>query len=476
MVKIKLWRIFCSLFVVIFCTLLACRTQPNIPLDKINVEAEYYDNGLIGGVLDIKYQKRYPTQESALFSVYPNINSPNLEKPLKIVSINCDGKIADYRFLDEQKTTLSVSLDNKKTACSVKIKFLLQLDNKNERLAFTDKTVSLGNWLILPCAYIDKKFVLPVNACVGDPFVTECADFNVRLTVPSTFTVAASATPSSLDVAGDKTTYIYAQKKVRDFCFVLSEDYSVDRIVISNSDKTLGVNDSATETQKAAYRSINYYFYGDIDSQSVLKLAKKALLYFSKIYGEYPYESLSICHTPLNAGGMEYPALCMVSDGLSASDYAHALVHEIAHQWWYAVVGTNQIESPFIDEGLAELSTALFFEAHPDYGVSYDLLRERAKSAVTKYGEVYFALNKKPDLALNKVLTDFKGINDYVAICYKQSFLAFDSAKNAIGEKKLVKYLSSIYYQYAYQIITAEKLFNSLGGARPIMEGYFNGV
>ena len=173
---------------------------------------------------------------------------------------------------------------------------------------------------------------------------------------------------------------------------------------------------------------------------------------------------------------MEYPALCMVSDGLSASDYAHALVHEIAHQWWYAVVGTNQIESPFIDEGLAEFSTALFFEAHPDYGVSYDLLRDKAKSAVTKYGEVYFALNKKPDLALNKVLTDFKGINDYVAICYKQSFLAFDSAKNAIGEKKLVKYLSSIYYQYAYQIITAEKLFNSLGGARPIMEGYFNGV
>ena len=108
MVKIKLWRIFCSLFVVIFCTLLACRTQPNIGLDKINVEAEYYDNGLIGGVLDIKYQKRYPAQESALFSVYPNINSPNLEKPLKIVSINCDGKIADYKFLDEQKTTLSV--------------------------------------------------------------------------------------------------------------------------------------------------------------------------------------------------------------------------------------------------------------------------------------------------------------------------------------------------------------------------------
>ena len=73
--------------------------------------------------------------------------------------------------------------------------------------------------------------------------------------------------------------------------------------------------------------------------------------------------------TDFSEGGMEYGALVYISlDVTDQLQYQGVIVHEIAHQWWYGLVGNNQILTAWIDEGLAEYCTAVFFETHPQYG------------------------------------------------------------------------------------------------------------
>ena len=45
------------------------------------------------------------------------------------------------------------------------------------------------------------------------------------------------------------------------------------------------------------------------------------------------------------------------------------IAHEVAHQWWHAMVGNDSISAPVVDEPLAQFSACVHFEqAHPDDG------------------------------------------------------------------------------------------------------------
>jgi hypothetical protein len=91
--------------------------------------------------------------------------------------------------------------------------------------------------------------------------------------------------------------------------------------------------------------------------------AKQALSFYGLWYGAYPYETLTIVDPPddgLASGGMEYPTFVT---GLSPSFLLHwplervrllehAVVHEVGHQYWYGMVGSNESEEPWLDEGL----------------------------------------------------------------------------------------------------------------------------
>lgn len=98
-----------------------------------------------------------------------------------------------------------------------------------------------------------------------------------------------------------------------------------------------------------------------------LRIAVAALEYFSDRYGRYPYASFTIADAAAIASGVgiEYPQLALLSDDLHelaelTSRYETRLVHEIAHQWWYALVGNNEVDEAWLDEAVATYSTRRF--------------------------------------------------------------------------------------------------------------------
>ena len=129
-----------------------------------------------------------------------------------------------------------------------------------------------------------------------------------------------------------------------------------------------------------------YYRDGmSLTAQRALETASNSLLLYNRMLGRYPYETLSVVLSGLTSGvaGTEYPTLVMAkpdmpleevtpTDLASTREYNgyvwefdRSVTHEVAHQWFYGVVGNDQIRYPWLDEGFCRFAEQLYMEEYP---------------------------------------------------------------------------------------------------------------
>jgi hypothetical protein len=107
---------------------------------------------------------------------------------------------------------------------------------------------------------------------------------------------------------------------------------------------------------------------GSADIGAVLRLAKSSVEDMSRRFGPFPYERLSLVLLPGITGGIEYPGLIF----LGGQSNQIIVPHEVAHEWFYGLVGDNQARDPWLDEAFATYAEALF-NGHTNYiGVHED--------------------------------------------------------------------------------------------------------
>lgn len=94
------------------------------------------------------------------------------------------------------------------------------------------------------------------------------------------------------------------------------------------------------------------------------KALETAIEYFGRWYGPYPYRTITVVDPPYGAGeagGMEYPTLITAGTSWLVSRHSltpeDVIVHEFGHQYWYGMVGSNEFEEPWLDEGFTQYST-----------------------------------------------------------------------------------------------------------------------
>ncbi len=109
----------------------------------------------------------------------------------------------------------------------------------------------------------------------------------------------------------------------------------------------------------------------------LLRRAVQALTVFDEAFGPYPYDRLTLLEVPLWGGGMELSQMVLVHvpEGAPEDFLPFVTAHEVAHQWWYGLVGNDPLADPWLDEGLATYSSLLHARAQdPDL-----LARERRR-------------------------------------------------------------------------------------------------
>ena len=228
---------------------------------------------------------------------------------------------------------------------SIGLQYAIRLSREPNRLAAAGRTIALGNWF--PILAVHRgEWDRRQYTDVGDAFFTEVADYDV--TISTSRPVEVAATGQLVDGSG--TRWRFRAANVRDFAVTMSADYRVHEA-------------RAGEVAVRAYTA---------DAARSRRLADRAvdfLRWLSDRFAPYPYPTLSIADVELSPSyaGMEYPALVMLSPYLSAGEpfvggqLDALLLHEIVHQWFYSLVGNDQIADPWLDEAVTTYVTYLYY-------------------------------------------------------------------------------------------------------------------
>ncbi len=324
--------------------------------------------------------------------------------------------------------------------------FDVRLARVNHRLGVGEHAVNLSGFYPVLCSVKDGGFFECVYSENGDPFVSDCADYSVELTVPEKYDVAGAELSSK---SNDKCVFLFEAEHVRDVAFVLSDNFT----------RTDGT---------ACGVPVSYYSLSDGDPAATLGTACEALEFCSENFGDYAYPRYTVAETDFPYGGMEFPMLSMISSASADAQRPSIVVHETAHQWWYASVGSNQFEEAWQDEGLAEWTTAFFMETHPQYGGSYREIVNASEKSYRAFFSVKSQVNGETDTRMSRPLTSYSGLYEYRNIAYDKGVILFDRIRDVAGEQKLIKGLKNYAAEYRGKIASPADLICCLtdAGAR----------
>lgn len=369
---------------------------------------------------------------------------------------------AEWEVCGDDENILSVKLNKPvypDESCTVTVSYTLNLAKINHRTGVTESTVNLGNFYPTLCAYSEEGFVeAPYYSC-GDPFVSECADYDVKLTLPKEYVAATSGKEVEKKNEGNKISYSYTLSNARDFACVLSDKFKVSERTVDGT-------------------AVKLYYTGETAPEPLLNAACDSLTYFNEQFGAYAYPTLSVVTTPLSVSGMEYPALTMIDSALEETDGIYTVVHENAHQWWYAMVGSDQLNCAFMDEGLAEYSCLCFFEKHPDYGFTRTGMLGTAIKSYRAYYSVYNQIFGKANTAMNRGLNEYASDYEYINVSYNKGLLMFESVRQAMGDKKFFAALQSYFAANCFKVASSGEMishFAKLYDVEGIFNSYING-
>ena len=262
-------------------------------------------------------------------------------------------------------------------------------------------------------------------------FYADFGDYDVTVDTPEHVIVGATGALESEARATGRVARRFVQRDVHDFAFAAWHDFRELR--------------RTTEDGVA----IRVLYPPSYDRAAALELdaARFGLRHFGEAYGRYPYRTLTIIHPPPGAeeaGGMEYPTL-ITTGGFWFGPWSGArlieavTLHELAHQWFYGLVASDEHTWPFLDEGLTTHAEIDALEAlYPrgsgfgGFGLSVDL------AAVHRLG----AMEARDHARVAQPAPAFLSGADYGGLVYMRSAALFRTLGNVYGDAPMRRALA----------------------------------
>ena len=417
--------------------------DPESKTYQVTQEVVYFNNSedKLSQIYFHLYPNAYKSLETAPILFHQNVLSKGYAPGyIDIEKLTVNGKEVDFSIEGKGSTILKIDLPEEldpHEKVEIYFEYMGKLPKNIDRFGYGENVFNFGNWYPIACVYDDTGWNLDPYYSLGDPFYSHVSNYQVKITVPKDMIVAASGNIKKQIVNRGKKTYYIEGKLIRDFAWVASFDFVVEELKVG-------------DTILKLYALEDNSYLADFS----LEVGRKSLEIFNNLFGKYPYGVYSIVMTEFPTG-MEYPSIVFINKDYYNENSKYYLeqviVHETAHQWWYAVVGNDQIDEAWLDESLAAYSEIIYM--YHVYG------KDRAENYYQYNYEMPYIYAKdylKMDVGIKKPLSEFEGWDDYGLLVYTKGAVFLNTIKEDFDMETLCHILNNYYESYRFLISTTE--------------------
>ncbi len=264
----------------------------------------------------------------------------------------------------------------------ITIPFVEDIPSSFSRLGHVGQSYQMTQWYPKPAVF-DKEGWKPMPYLDQGEFYSEFGRFEVYITLPENYVVGATGT---LNTASEKAflrekvaetdayykdytipvtkvkpelraiqtaldtfpasstkmkTLHYSAKNVHDFAWFADKRFKVRQSAVElESGKKVDTYVMFTHTEEHLWKDAVSY-------------VDRSVKFYSDHVGEYPYPHATAVQSALSAGGgMEYPMITVIGLSGNAKQLDDVITHEVGHNWFYGILGTNERMHPWMDEGM----------------------------------------------------------------------------------------------------------------------------
>jgi hypothetical protein len=245
------------------------------------------------------------------------------------------------------------------------------------RMGHLGQAYYISQWYPKPAVY-DRYGWHPIPYLDQGEFYSEFGSFDVSITLPKNYVVGAtgdlqteeeknfleqkvqetkniSSYPKSMDAPrsdAETKTIRFTQHNVHDFAWFADKRYHVLKGEVELPASKRKVNTWILFTNNEAHLW-----------KDALEYLNNATYYYSLWAGDYPYNNITAVDGTISAGGgMEYPNITIIGECGTARLLELTIAHEAGHNWFYGILGSNERENPWMDEGINQFCELRYSE------------------------------------------------------------------------------------------------------------------
>lgn len=355
---------------------------------------------------------------------------------IDIEKVTTGGQALDFSNKDQ---AMSVKLEQPLQpgeSVTVQVHFNLKIPYGSQRLSYYKDIINGTHWFPVMSVYDEAKHEWdskPYSKTFESDYYTS-ADYEVQFNVPDEFQIVMPGTITTREDAetGRKVVSTVA-KNTREFAFFASPNFKVDSVTRNG----LTVEYYYFDNQPGKKKIIDGY----VDQ------AFRAIDFFSDKYGKYPYPEFRIVESYVEGVAIEYSRLIQMGQiGInSAPEQDTVFVHEIAHQWFHALIGNNSETESFLDEGFADFSKVYFSEKQGD--------------TMNGFKSIQF-----DDSTVDKAIASTNDeVGDWASpVYYDKGRQAIYQLYRSVGEEKFDAFMKEYFKRYVYQNATIDGLLQTI--------------
>ncbi len=420
------------------------------------------------------------------------------------LNFQIDGKKVSYTYYEEQQDIIKIELPEAllpSKSVLIKTPFRVKIPKGiYSRLGHIGESYQITQWFPKPAVY-DTAGWHPIPYLSQGEFFSEYGNYDVKITLPKNYVVGATGDLVNgeneiafLDGIVAKTekmiadnsfprnkagrpimtfpessletkTLHYHQENVHDFAWFADKRYNVlkGEVELPHSKRKVTTWAMFTNNEAGLWsKSIEYL--------------NDATYYYSLWTGDYPYNHVTAVDGSISAGGgMEYPNVTVIGESYTAQALEQVIVHEVGHNWFYGILGSNERENAWMDEGLNTFTENRYTETkYPDskmdFGLPSGLMK---KVGLDQYGprgmyDIGYVFNARRnyDQAI-QTRSDLFTPTNYGTIVYGKTGIGFDYLLAYLGDEMFDSCMQAYFEKWKFkhpQPEDVQKVFEEVSG------------